>query len=92
MFDRKPRKIEYIIGNKFILDGDPPNCNYLYDARQLLPVENYEEDVRGIEEKRAAKYGRYIDGSRYMTNKGVPEESKPPSFPKLKRKYNMTNF
>ena len=70
----------------------PPTYYYLYDARQLLPVEHYEKDVRGIEEKRAAKYAKYIDGSKYMSNKGVPEEPKPPSFPKLKRKYNMSNF
>ena len=92
VFDREPRKIAYVMGNKFILDGDPPNCNYLYDARQLLPVENYEKDVRGIEEKRAAKYGKYIDGSRYMSNKGVPEGPKPLRFLKPKRKYYMGNF
>ena len=69
-----------------------PNYNYLYNARQLLPVEDYEKDVRGIEEERAANYDKYIDGSRYMSRKGVPEGPKPPRFPKLKRKYNMTNF
>ena len=92
MFNRKPRKIEYIIGNKFILDGDPPNCNYLYDARQLLPVEDYEDEYKETEKKRAAKYAKYIDGSRYMSNKGVPEGAKSTSFPKLKRKHNMSNF
>ena len=44
------------------------------------------------EKKRAAKYAKYIDGSRYMSSKGVPEGPKPARFPKFKRKYNMSNF
>ena len=44
------------------------------------------------DKKRAAKYAKYIDGSKYMSNKGVPEGPKPPTFPKYKRKYNMSYF
>ena len=64
VFDRKPRKIKYIVGNKFILDGDPFDINYMYDARQLLPVEETSRFITRDYDN-AKKFGRLNDDTKY---------------------------
>ena len=36
-----PRKISYVYGNKFFLEGDPFTINNLYGVDQLLPVDEH---------------------------------------------------
>lgn len=93
VFDKHKRKIAYVIGNKFLLDGDPKTSNYLYDARQLLPVETYENDIKGREIARHPKFRKMAEESGYMTRYGVSEDYvPPPKYASDHEKYNMDNF
>ena len=61
IYSKIPRKIEFVIGNKFLLQGYDPKLrltDQLFDAEQLLPKDTYESIYKPQIEKRQ---GRFID-------------------------------
>lgn len=90
VYDRIPRKIAYVIGNKFLLEGDPPTNDYLYDARQLLPVNKYKLDYKDKWKRAAAKIGKHLDGKPYVAKWG--DEQPKYDYPSDGQEYNMQNF
>ena len=73
VFNRKPRQIKYIVGNKFILDDDPFSSDYMYDARQLLPVEDEKYVTATADEyEMAHKIGRLNNGDKFAKKEKGP--------------------
>ena len=73
VFNRKPRRIKYIYGNKFILEKDPFNSNYMYDARQLLPVEDVKYVIASADENEMAhKILRLNNGEKFAKKEKGP--------------------
>ena len=61
IYSKTPKKIEFVIGNKFLLQGYDPKkhiSDQLFDAEQLLPKDTYKSIYKPQIEKRQ---GRFID-------------------------------
>ena len=61
VYSKIPRKIEFVIGNKFLMQGYDPKkhiSDQLFDAEQLLPKDTYKSIYKPQIEKRQ---GRFID-------------------------------
>ena len=62
VYSKIPRKIDFVIGNKFLLDNADFKkriSDQLYDAEQLLPVRLYETVIKPHAEKRDSRYIDY---------------------------------